>query len=90
MVVAYVKLLYYFTLCTYKNTSFSFSNKCFFWGLDSKSEIPVFWKVLENPDNPEKNHFFRIIEVFRCRRKNRLQNWIRQVEKPFINASLIR
>ena len=48
--------------------SFSFFNKRF-WGVDSKSAIHFFLPALENPNNPEKINFFRIIEVFRCRTK---------------------
>ena len=46
-----------------KNTFFLFLINVF-WGVDSKSAIRFFLPALENPDNLEKNNFFRLILRF--------------------------
>ena len=69
-----------------KNTSFHFLMNVFL-GVDSKSGIHFFRLALENPDNPEKSIFpdYRSFPV--SEEKYRLQNWILQVNKPFIIMS---
>ena len=53
-----------------------------FFGVWIPNLKSIFFRlVLENSDNPEKS---------KVSEKNELHNWILQVQKPFINASLIR
>ena len=66
----------------------------FFWGgVDSKSEIHFFFRLLlENPDNPEKS-FFLLLLLSRfsgVRRKKWTSELDSEGQKTFLNDSLIQ